>query len=274
MKKECKIVQDLLPNYIEKVTNSETNEFIGEHLKGCQECNNIYNSMKENLKVEQLDTSGEINYMRKFKNKLKILKLIIFLILIITIFVIGRRTIIMTLLNSKGEKLKETMDNYYAEVIETYPDKRITTEIKTYYKDGNYLTRRKSYQENELTMDIIIYYKDGEMIGLVEYNDGKKQRFKNVVGSRAAPLIDTRTFFLNLRESFKCRVEKLNVNSKECYLIKYAWGQDTIIDKETGFVVKDIYYKNNVVRDYYIEPGIVKDEDIQRPDTTGYVLVD
>ena len=77
MKKECKIVQDLLPNYIEKVTNDETNEFIGEHLKGCQECNNIYNSMKKNLKVEQLDTSGEINYMKKFKNKMKVLKLII-----------------------------------------------------------------------------------------------------------------------------------------------------------------------------------------------------
>ena len=26
--KECKIVQDLLPNYIEKLTNEETNKFI------------------------------------------------------------------------------------------------------------------------------------------------------------------------------------------------------------------------------------------------------
>lgn len=271
MKEECKIIQDLLPNYIEKVTNDETNEFIGEHLKKCQECNNIYNSMKENLKVEQLDTSGEINYMKKFKNKMKILKLIIFLILIITTFIIGRRTIIMTSLNSKGEKLQGTMNNYYAKQITTYPDGSIV-KMETYYKDGNFLTRRKSYQENELTMDIIIYKKDEETIALVEDSYGKSLRTKNVLGARVAPLIDTRTFFSNLRESFRCRIEKLNINSKECYVIKYAWGGDKIIDKETGFVVKDINYKDNIVIDYYLEPGIVKDEDIQRPDTTGYVL--
>ena len=31
-KKECKVVQDLLPNYIEGLTTKETNEFIEEHL--------------------------------------------------------------------------------------------------------------------------------------------------------------------------------------------------------------------------------------------------
>ena len=30
---ECKIVQDLLPNYIENLTNEETNKYIEEHLK-------------------------------------------------------------------------------------------------------------------------------------------------------------------------------------------------------------------------------------------------
>ena len=32
-KRNCKIVQDLLPNYIENLTNQETNSFIEEHLK-------------------------------------------------------------------------------------------------------------------------------------------------------------------------------------------------------------------------------------------------
>lgn len=85
MKKECKIIQDLLPNYIEKVTNDETNSVILEHLKGCKECSEVYNSMRESLKVEQLDTSGEVQYMKKFKNKLKILKLIIIFVLAIII---------------------------------------------------------------------------------------------------------------------------------------------------------------------------------------------
>ena len=34
-KKDCKIVQDLLPNYIENLTNEETNEFINKNIKSC-----------------------------------------------------------------------------------------------------------------------------------------------------------------------------------------------------------------------------------------------
>ena len=41
-KKDCKIVQDLLPNYIENLTNEETNKFIDEHLKECNECQKIF----------------------------------------------------------------------------------------------------------------------------------------------------------------------------------------------------------------------------------------
>ena len=37
-KNECKIVQDLLPNYVEGLTNEETNLFIEEHLKECNTC--------------------------------------------------------------------------------------------------------------------------------------------------------------------------------------------------------------------------------------------
>ena len=32
-KKDCKIILDLLPNYVEKVTSKETNSYIEEHLK-------------------------------------------------------------------------------------------------------------------------------------------------------------------------------------------------------------------------------------------------
>ena len=40
-KRECKIIQDLLPNYVENLTNEETNKFIDEHLTDCEDCNNI-----------------------------------------------------------------------------------------------------------------------------------------------------------------------------------------------------------------------------------------
>ena len=35
--KDCNLVRDLLPNYIENLTNNDTNLFIENHLKECSE---------------------------------------------------------------------------------------------------------------------------------------------------------------------------------------------------------------------------------------------
>ena len=50
--KNCRIVQDLLPNYIEKLTSEETNTFIEEHLTECEDCKKIYETMKKDYKIE------------------------------------------------------------------------------------------------------------------------------------------------------------------------------------------------------------------------------
>ena len=49
-KRDCKIVQDLLPNYIEKLTDEETNKYIEEHIKECEECKNVLENMKKDIK--------------------------------------------------------------------------------------------------------------------------------------------------------------------------------------------------------------------------------
>ena len=51
--RDCKIVQDLLPNYIEKLTNIETNQFVEEHLKQCKECKEIVSNMEKDLKTKE-----------------------------------------------------------------------------------------------------------------------------------------------------------------------------------------------------------------------------
>ena len=48
-KNECKIVQDLLPNYVEGLTNEETNLFIEEHLRECNTCKKMFNNMKTEI---------------------------------------------------------------------------------------------------------------------------------------------------------------------------------------------------------------------------------
>ena len=77
-KRDCKIVQDLLPNYIEKLTNEETNQFVEEHLKQCEECKKMHENMKKELEINtnQRD-KREVKYIKKFSNKLRILKMVL-----------------------------------------------------------------------------------------------------------------------------------------------------------------------------------------------------
>ena len=49
-KKDCKIVQDLLPNYIENLTKEETSKYIEEHIKECEECKELLDKMRTELK--------------------------------------------------------------------------------------------------------------------------------------------------------------------------------------------------------------------------------
>ena len=49
---ECKIIKDLLPNYVENITSKETDKFIEGHLKTCEKCKEELENLKE-LEVNQ-----------------------------------------------------------------------------------------------------------------------------------------------------------------------------------------------------------------------------
>ena len=79
--RDCKIVQDLLPNYIERLTNDETNLFIEEHLKECDECKSMLDNMRKDLNLdEHRREEKEVKYIKKYNKKLKLLKTIILII--------------------------------------------------------------------------------------------------------------------------------------------------------------------------------------------------
>ena len=50
IKNECKIVRDLLPNYVEDLTSKETKEFIENHIEACKECKDILDLLKGDKK--------------------------------------------------------------------------------------------------------------------------------------------------------------------------------------------------------------------------------
>lgn len=83
----CGIVQDLIPNYIENLTNENTNEFIEKHIIGCQKCEQTLKDMKGDFKLENIHHKQEIHALKKVKNRFKLL-LIFSIIITIVIAII------------------------------------------------------------------------------------------------------------------------------------------------------------------------------------------
>ena len=58
----CKIIEDLLPMYIEQVCSNETKEIIENHIKQCDKCAKIFNMHKIETKLKNVesDTKNDI----------------------------------------------------------------------------------------------------------------------------------------------------------------------------------------------------------------------
>jgi hypothetical protein len=69
MKKEidCSVVQDLLPNYIEKLTSEATNLIIEDHLKTCGSCRETYNQMVTEVVEVDKAPKAELRFLKKVK---------------------------------------------------------------------------------------------------------------------------------------------------------------------------------------------------------------
>ena len=248
-KKDCKIVQDLLPNYIENLTNEETNKFIDEHLKECNECQKIFENMKKDFKVNTTKRDErEVKYIKKYSKKMKLLKTILLFIVVIYVVVITRRTIIMTSLSGKVNE-NQAYDNYYA---------------RLYSYQGDTLTITESYN------------KGNEQFAVTEAG-GKKTVIdsKKMLGGNIAPVTYVSDGFLvNLQYALVTGIESTYCNGKECYVFKGS-SYERYIDKETGFAIRDIEKSNkeitrqtDMVVDYDYKFNIVTDSDIIRPDIT------
>lgn len=274
-KKECKIVQDLLPNYIEKVTTEETNSYIEGHLKTCEECQKVYSSMTESLNTKPTVEEKEVRYMKKFHKQLKVLKIILLVIVLFFVFSIGRKTYILCSLGSKWEETeKQLSNNYFARTLQ-YSDGTIIETISC-VKDQDYIITTNFFNTNEEPVKWVHYKKGKEDLFLFETKD-KKLQLEGEMFLRPRPGIsfNTTSYFIgNIQRAPFVKIETLNIDDKECYVIKYS-NEDRIVDKETGIQIKTIHYGDNditTIENYY-DFGVVTDGDIQRPDTTEYQII-
>lgn len=83
---DCRIIQDLLPSYVDGLTSEYTNQVIEEHIKSCESCNQMLQRMQEPEK-HMNSTGKEVDYMKKVRRKMS--SLLAISLISIGIFLLG-----------------------------------------------------------------------------------------------------------------------------------------------------------------------------------------
>ena len=81
MKNECDIVKDLLFSYNDEVLSETSNEFVAEHLKNCESCNNALKEIRQ--ESGEIEQKKEIDAFKGVRKKLTKKNIIISISLII-----------------------------------------------------------------------------------------------------------------------------------------------------------------------------------------------
>ena len=273
---ECDIIKDLSPIYIENMETSSTKTFIENHLSNCADCRKYYTNMKSDvlteLDKEKENDSIEFDYLKKVKNHIRILKIILCIfisIFILTIVGILIKSCFINNITSKASNKVSNiskLNNYKLTQTSIYKDLLDGTETKEnityFYKDGKYRIDSN---------DVVTYLEDNS------YNCIRLNTKSKTIDYLTLDFPTQKSYFLdmfysqlitsNFGISFSVRND--NFNNHDCYVIKKKYGNgyiDTWISKDNYFIVKTIenfdnyYYKETV---YSFEENITTDNDVQ-----------
>lgn len=258
--KDCNLVRDLLPNYIDKVTSSETNIFIEEHLKKCDECRKSFENMSEEMTIDYKSKNNrKIHILKKVNNKIRLLKTIIFIIIFLLIIIFVRKIAIINNIENKASKTN--YNNYSRIMIETTEKYISTTE---YYQNNDNFIKINTKANGESVSKVVSYKLNGKEEIKIFDNDVENQDVNKTSIEK-----DVQYQFLNksflgnigLALSFGS-VKDITLYNKPCYLLNIE-NYLNFIDKETGLTIKEININNNSVIDYKYTFGDITDEKIK-----------
>ncbi len=295
-RKECNIILDLLPGYIENDVTTDTKEFIEEHIKQCKDCRKILDNMKKDIIQEQEEiqdnTKIEIEKIKKVKRNLKMHKIMLIVSSIVVIILA-----VMFLHNQINKTLFDKIQ-------------------ETYYKNkasNNYLIKERTIYKNLVDgsgdFDFVteLYCKEGKFKGCtyymetgtnktienpkeIEYGEINSSEYTKIntisneivkfYNCKGTVPLEYSAYELSLNNFKDKEVELKNFEGKEWYTYRkdYESGyKEYWVDKEnltdTRIIESyDEYYREST---YTFEKNIVTDEDIKIDyDTTNFKYIE
>lgn len=267
MKEDCEIIKDLLPNYIEKLVNRRTKEYIEEHITICNDCRQTLQIMKENKilddKQNNKEDKIELDHLKKCRRKMIIPRIlavifgtIIFVILAVMFYKFLNKYQTFNNIINKAQTSKqkiENADNYSIYKISIHKDYNSKQEEiwydEYYYKDGKY--KEINFRNNSVNFSEINPFK-------------REEKDNNLVIKYMSPDIEKQIYIYT--EAKKIEQEVLD---EEEYL-KIISGNDLLFAKLDPYIkLKEL---NN---DILCKAGFVKEHSIREDRFKGiecYVL--
>lgn len=308
-KRDCKIVQDLLPNYIDKLTSEESNEYINEHIKFCSECKKTLEDMKEEINTDSKENDKrKIDYMKKVKNKLGTIHIIktaffttffLFIVTIIGYFIylysdgivnksnpMTREEVIALL----EEGAKNT--NYYRRPTDIY--NTVDSGGEYFTKDGKTLTSvyGNPFIWTDANSKEQILFITKETSGAPNYEQMLDKALITRINVNTENELTELAIGITDYEKYDFKyVGEKTIDGKEYIIVKTYYKDDNFIlkklsrakiyiDKEQKVVQMiegvnfDKIFASKILNKFYVKLNCVTDEEIARPDLTEYEVVD
>lgn len=290
MDKNCKVIKDLLPSYIDHVTSEETNKFIEEHLKECKECKKYFDEMNSEVEKEKIKDIEMVKEIKKYKRKMFRLKFLISTIIVLALigiictlgykYYIVCKTIENSFVNAKylnykieeyDESIEKNKDYYTTYIFEGVMRKEYAGETVEYWdKDNNHY-----YIDNENKT----YYIEKEDLYDEEKNQYNKElieyinpipEYKVLLDNKENSVIDILKFILFTDDLY---VGKEGFRNEEHFVIKTNFnGVRIFIDMDT-FNIERVQHGPSESKDYRINENTARYHDVKMPDLSEYKLV-
>ena len=261
IKKDCNIVKDLLPNYIDKLTSNETNIFIEEHLKNCELCKKSFEDMSKEIEVDYKNSNDKkVKAFKKVNKKIKGLKAIIFIILLAFILVFARKLVIINNIENKAGRIDYS--NYSKIMTET--TEKYISKTEYYQNNDNFVKINTKINKDGISKVISYSINGKEDIRIIENGSENENINKNSIEKDVQYQYLNKSFMGNIGIALSWNsVRNINLYNKQCYLLNIE-NYLNFIDKESGLTIKEININNNSVIDYKYTFGDVTDEKIEK----------
>lgn len=146
--KQCEVIQDLLPLYIDNICSAESQRMVSEHLESCDECKMLYDNMLQSTKQDsedlELDSQKAFSAINRKWKKKKIFIACISVALTALVVIIGCMLI---------QEVSSVHDYFFPTTYANLRDLPDDEWQRISFKDSDVLVFDSIFYDKEVTLD-------------------------------------------------------------------------------------------------------------------------